>query len=135
MTLVLTLLVVALGGAAGAVARWGIGEGWRRWRERENRPSLILDLVPWPTFAANVLGSFFLGVVVTLVGSASEGPALFVFLLLATGFCAALSTLSTAALEIVEFARRRTAVIGIGYLLLSVGAGMGALWLGLVISS
>lgn len=134
MSAVASLLLVALGGALGALARWGIGQGWARWRERDGRPSIVLDLVPWPTFFANVLASFLLGVFVAQLGSASVGAARFGFLLLGTGLCGSMSTLSTAAFEIVDLARRRSAVIGVGYLLLSIGIGMSALWLGLVIA-
>ncbi|CAB4712132.1 MAG: fluoride efflux transporter CrcB [Actinobacteria bacterium] len=49
-----TLLAVAVGGALGAVARWGITEAW---------PSGA-DGFPWSTFAINVAGSFLLAVVV-----------------------------------------------------------------------
>ncbi|EWS80296.1 fluoride efflux transporter FluC [Brachybacterium phenoliresistens] len=133
MTVLVAVLLVAIGGAVGAVARWGIGEGWKALRERDGRPSIILDLVPWPVFLANILASFLLGVFVAQLGSASAGGARLGYLLLGTGLCGAMSTLSSAAIEIVDLSRRRFTVIGVGYLLLSIGAGMSALWLGLVI--
>ena len=51
------------------------------------------------------------------------------------GFCGGLSTLSTAAADIVEIVRRGAYSIALAYLMLSVGTGMGALWVGLVIAS
>ncbi|MFC0673971.1 fluoride efflux transporter FluC [Brachybacterium hainanense] len=131
----LALLLVCIGGGAGALARWGIAEGWRSLRARDERPSILRDLVPWPTFLANILATFLLGVFVTQLGAASEGIARYAYLLLGTGLCASMSTLSTVAFEVVDLARGRMPVIGVGYLVLSIGSGMAALWLGLVLAS
>ena len=45
------------------------------------------------------------------------------------------STVSTAALDVVNLVRRGATVLGFAYVLLTVGTGMAALWLGLVIGS
>lgn len=128
--IVLAMLAVTIGGGLGSAARWGIGHLWRR----------VVGIratagVPWPTFCANVLACFLLGVVVTWLGSASGGVARTVYALAATGFCGGLSTLSSFALEVVSLTRRGAAVISLGYLMLSAGAGMVALWLGLVLAA
>lgn len=130
----LSILAVVVGGAAGALARWGLAEAWRARRAATSSSSLAVTIFPWPTFAANVLGSFLVGLLlpVVLAAGSSAQP---LYVLLITGFCGALSTLSTAAFEVLDFARRGTTVFGVSYLLLSVGAGLAAFWLGLVITA
>lgn len=128
------LLLVCLGGGAGAATRWAAAE---------LGPPLVARRFPevdpertraWTTVVVNVAACFLLGIVVTLLGSSADTLRL-VYLLLATGFCGGLSTLSTAALDIVELVRRGAAAIALGYLSLTIGLSMGALWLGVVIAS
>lgn len=128
--IVLAMLAVAIGGGLGSAARWGISLLWCRLFGARATPA-----VPWPTFCANVLACFLLGLVVTWLGSATSGTARTLYALAATGFCGGLSTLSTFALEVVSLTRRGAAVISLGYLMLSAGAGMIALWLGLVLAA
>jgi len=78
-------LMVALGGAAGAMARYavtlGVGMFWKR------------DF-PLGTFLVNISGCFVLGLFLTMAAeSTSIGPAL--RLLVATGFVGAYTTFST----------------------------------------
>lgn len=80
---------VLVGGAVGAVVRHLVAR-------RLNR-----DGAPWGTFAVNLGGSFLLGAVL----AAAAGPA--VVALVGTGFCGALTTWSTFAVETVELPRRR----------------------------
>jgi fluoride exporter len=76
-----TPLLVGLGGAGGAALRWWLG--------------LRLDAATFPrgTLLANLAGSLLLGV---LVGLALRGHAL---ALLGTGFCGALTTYSSFAVQ------------------------------------
>lgn len=134
MTLLLSLLAVTVGGAFGATARWGLAELWARRLARRPQPSVGLEIVPWPTFAANVIACFLLGILVMRLGAVG-GTTELAYVLLGTGFCGALSTMSTAALDVVNLVRRGATVIGTGYVLISAGVGMAALWLGLVIGS
>ncbi|MGO1283629.1 MAG: fluoride efflux transporter FluC [Brachybacterium sp.] len=129
----LAALLVGLGGGLGSVARWGMGElGVRLMAAREaDTPEQIR---PWTTFGANVIACFLLGLVVARFG-ADTGTRELVNLMLAVGFCGGLSTLSTAAFDIVELVRRTTFSLSLAYLMLSAGGGMAALWLGLVIAS
>lgn len=78
-------LLVALGGALGAVARYGTG--------------LVLPRDPFPygTLAVNLLGAFLLGWLV--LGEAGEGNARF---LIGIGFLGAFTTLSTYSMETVS---------------------------------
>jgi CrcB protein len=125
--------LVGLGGGLGAITRWGVQTAGARLIasrgiERGER------LLPWTTFLVNVAACFLLGIVVARLGSAT-GAGGIGYALLGAGFCGGMSTLSTAAHDIVQIVRRGAYSIALAYLLLSVGAGMGALWVGLVIAS
>lgn len=82
---------VALGGAAGALARWGVSSGVHRWLGRD---------FPWGTLTVNVIGSFAMGLLaVVLVERLAVGPAWRAGLLV--GFLGAFTTFSTFAVETV----------------------------------
>lgn len=130
----LAALLVGLGGGVGSVLRWALREGAQRWIAAHGRPGRGEEIRPRATVAANSLACFLIGVVVAKLGSATGNGELF-YLLLAVGFCGGLSTLSTAAQDIVDLVRRGTFSIALAYLMLSVGIGMGALWVGMVIAS
>lgn len=132
-TYLLAALLVGIGGGLGAIARWGLSELGKRLATTRtaNWQGIIM---PGTTFVANVLACFLLGILVAQIGSAGGGGEL-AYLMLSVGFCGGLSTMSTAAFDIVDLVRHRTFSLALGYLMLSTGAGMGALWLGLVIAS
>ena len=111
----MTWLLVALGATAGAAARYLTDMAVSR-----RRPGRF----PWGTLVVNVTGSFAVGV----VAGAAFGPAWIA--LLGTGFCGAFTTWSTLALDAVVLARSgawRPAVLDV---LVSVGAGLVAVSLG-----
>jgi CrcB protein len=81
---VIDVVLVAIGGTAGAVSRHLLGER--------------IDARTRDTLAVNVLGSLALGVLLG-VGVGTSGS-----LLLATGFCGAFTTFSTFAVETVRLA-------------------------------
>lgn len=112
-------LLVALGAAVGAPLRYLVSH-WSR---------AGLHAVPTVgTIAVNVLGSFVLGL---LVGSALDGRWL---ALVGVGFCGALTTFSTLALEVwgaLSDRRRTEAVLNVA---LSLALGLGAAWLGYVLT-
>ena len=83
----MTLLYVAAGAALGAPLRFVLGQ-------------LLDGRLPWGTVAVNVTGSFLLGL---FTGMALEGP---VMALLGVGFCGALTTYSTFAVQSWERGRR-----------------------------
>jgi CrcB protein len=79
-----TALLVALGAAVGAPLRYLID----RFVQGRHR-----SVLPWGTFAVNILASFALGLIVGASVSASTAA------LLGTGFCGTLSTYSTFSFE------------------------------------
>lgn len=132
--LLLAMLLVGVGGGVGSVARWGVRAFALRVIAVRGKEHLSGEVRPGATLLANILACFLLGVVVARFGSGG-GSVEYVYLMLAVGFCGGLSTLSTAALDVVELVRRRTFSLALAYLLLSAGTGMAALWLGLVLVS
>lgn len=116
----MSALAVAVGAALGAPARF------------------LADLVlrgvlgaafPWGTLVVNTAGSLLLG---ALLGLPLSPQAMAVW---GTGFCGALTTYSTFALETVQLARggagRRAAV----YVLISLVLGIGSAWAGLALAT
>jgi CrcB protein len=132
MSTLFSVLLVAAGGALGASARWGIQQGWRALMDRFRPGNILFELVPWPTLIAGVLACYGLGIVITELGAATQGPAYAMTMLLAVGLCGAMSPLAYIAVEMVDMIRHGTSVIAVGYMLCNIGSGMGALWLGLV---
>lgn len=112
---VLGVLVVAVGGGAGAAARFWVAD-----TIRARRPTSF----PWGTWTVNVAGSFVVGLVTgwVVLGGAGE----FWRLLLATGLCGGFTTFSTASVEtatLLQAGRVRTAVVqALSTLLVSVAA-------------
>ncbi|WP_422115511.1 fluoride efflux transporter FluC [Brachybacterium sp. UNK5269] len=132
--LLLAALLVGAGGGLGSAARWGLRELGLHLAARGEAEREELRVRATMTFLANILACFVLGLVVARLGSAA-GTGEYVYLLLAAGFCGGLSTMSSAASDVVELTRRGTFTLALAYLMLSIGAGMAMLWLGLVIAS
>jgi CrcB protein len=109
----MTVLLVIIGGAVGAVCRYAAGR-------------LTLDRPAWATFAVNVTGSLILGL---LAGFGAGLPA-WVGALVGTGFCGALTTYSTFAYETITLGRWWGAVNAAA----SLAVGIGAATLGFTLS-
>ena len=76
-----TALLVALGGAAGALARWGVAEASVRW---------MGEGAPWGTWVANGLGCFLIGLALPVLSASDPRRAFLVI-----GFLGAFTTFST----------------------------------------
>ncbi len=87
-------LVVGLGGAAGALARY-YATLWVR--------ALVGGEAPWGTLAVNVVGSFLLGLLFVWLQSRAPGP--YARELLLVGFLGSFTTFSTFSYEVVAMAR------------------------------
>lgn len=108
------VLLVALGGALGAAVRY----------------LLILRVggrFPWSILIANLAGSFVLGVLL-----ASAGPGLMLFL--GVGFCGALTTFSSFALDTLVLAREGRSAASISNVAVSVAGSVGAVLAGLALA-
>jgi CrcB protein len=109
-----TVLLVLIGGAVGAPARYLTDQAVQR------RHSTAF---PWGTWTVNVAGSFVLGVVVAV------GPAWLVTLA-GTGFCGALTTFSTFGYETVRLAEEGDGTTAVWNVVASLAAGLAAAALG-----
>lgn len=114
------LLLVAFGGALGAVARWamtsaiahhGGGRGF-----------------PWGTFAVNVLGCLLAGLLVAWAERQS-GLAPHTRLFLLTGVLGGFTTFSAFGVETVALLKRGDTATAVAYVLASVLVGLAVLWL------
>ncbi len=106
-----TVLLIALGGAAGSVARHGVGLALRH-----------ATGLPWGTLAVNVAGSLVLGWSSAL---ALDGVLL---ALVGVGFCGGLTTWSGFAVQVLALGWRR----GSAYASLTVAVSLGACAFGFV---
>ena len=114
-------LWVALGGAAGAMARYGVAQ-WagQRWG----------GVFPWGTLAVNVTGSLIIGLLATLLGRGSD-PAL--RLLLVTGFLGGYTTFSAYSAEALALVEARRWDVAALYISGSVTLGLAACGAGLAL--
>lgn len=113
----MTLLMIALGAAVGAPARYLTD------RVVQSRHDSVM---PWGTVSVNVVGSLVLGAL-TGAGAAVSPTAL---ALLGTGFCGALTTYSTFSFETWRLIEEEAYGAAVANVLVSVVAALGALALG-----
>jgi CrcB protein len=115
----LTLLVVAAGGALGAVSRY-LASGWVQ--------GLSGDFFPWGTFSVNVVGSLTLGFTLVWLQGVVSSPELRQFV--AIGFLGSFTTFSTFSFEAVAMLRDGEWWRAGGYTVGSVALGVLAVVLG-----
>ncbi len=114
-------IAVGIGGAIGAMMRYGVSQ----------IPQFTPSLFPYATLAVNVLGSFVIGVVAGAVSKTSIlSPAAAVFW--KAGFCGGLTTFSTFSLETVGLFEKKQWGIAGAYIAASIaltiaGAALGGL--------
>ncbi|KFN48710.1 fluoride efflux transporter CrcB [Arenimonas composti] len=111
-------LWVGLGGALGAIARYGVSLALAGSAAR----------FPWPTFAVNVLGCLLIGLVAGVLARAPDGDTLRLFVV--TGVLGGFTTFSAFGLETLTLMRRGDAALAAVYVLGSVGVCLFAVWLG-----
>ncbi len=116
------LLLVGLGGAIGAIARYKLGgfvlhhsEGWR---------------FPLSTLIVNVLGCLIAGLLAGLVEK-HDAFSPNVRLLLFTGLLGGFTTFSAFGLETVTLFQRNLPLIALANIVISVACGVIALWIGI----
>lgn len=118
-----TILGVAVAGALGALARYGLG-GWLAVRFGGG--------FPWETLVINVSGSLILGFVfVALTERLAVSTALRTSLTI--GFLGAYTTFSTFSLETLRLVEVGAVWLAVLNVLASVAAGLVAVWLGMTL--
>jgi CrcB protein len=116
-----TILSIALGGAFGAVARYGVNAG---------AVAMFGPAFPWGTLAVNIGGSFLMGVLISVFAHFWQ-PDAFLRSFLIIGFLGAFTTFSAFSLDFVTLWERGD-IIGAGlYAVASVVLSIAALFGGM----
>lgn len=117
------MLVIAAGGALGAPARYAIAQ-WIR---------VAPHGFPWATFWTNLSGAFVLGFFATFVVERLP-PTRYLRPFFAAGFLGSYTTFSTLAVETVLLIKSGRVVLGVGYTVASVVAGVALAYAGVVLA-
>lgn len=117
-----TLLAIAVGGALGGIARYGVDRALP-WNGHG---------FPWDTFAVNVGGSLLLGLIVVFALEIWQ-PYRYVRPFAAVGFCGAFTTFSTYAVETDQLARHHHAGLAVSYTVVSFVAALTAVAIGITV--
>lgn len=119
-------LFVALGGALGAMARFGLNVFLQRDVE-----------FPWGTLSANLIGCFVMGLVAQLIASTAWFNEAGIIpdqyrLLFAVGFCGSFTTLSSMVLELNTMIQKNELFYSFSYLVGTLVGGFACFYLGIV---
>jgi CrcB protein len=118
------ILLVAIGGAIGSVARYLVGVGMGR---------LMGMSFPWGTLTVNIVGSFAIGILTELVARRFNASAE-LRLLIVVGFLGGFTTFSSFSLDTMALVERGATFHAFAYvgasLVLALGAAFGGLLLG-----
>ncbi len=123
----LSYLFVALGGALGAMARYGLNVFLQR------------DYVfPWGTLSANLLGCLAMGVIAQLVAQSAWFNSAGIIpdqyrLLFAVGFCGSFTTLSAFVFEVNAMIQRNEILGTFAYLMATLIGGFACFYLGVMV--
>ena len=118
-------LNVAIGGAVGAVLRYQLGRGLTGWFGPQ-----AMTAFPCATLTANVIGSLAMGLLFGWLARHGEGEQW--RLLLGVGLLGGFTTFSAFSLELMLLIERGQVWLAITYAMVSVLAGLIALYLGLI---
>jgi len=108
-------LLVGFGGAAGSMARYGIGYMVSKW--------LHNPLFPLGTFGINILGSLIIGILFGL-SARSQWLQVTGIYLLSSGFCGGFTTFSTFALDNITLMQKGQSTMAFVYTGLSLVIGL-----------
>ncbi|NND36387.1 MAG: fluoride efflux transporter CrcB [Gammaproteobacteria bacterium] len=125
-TILLSYLFVAIGGALGAMARFGLNVFLQRDVE-----------FPWGTLAANLAGCLVLGIVVQLVAASTWFNEAGIIpdqyrLLFAVGFCGSFTTLSAFVMELNTMVQKNELFYAFSYIVVTLVGGLACFYLGVV---
>ncbi len=119
----ISLLLVMMGGALGAGARYLVGKALLGWLGPD---------YPWGTLAVNVLGGLAMGALAGMLGRMTTGDQARLFL--AVGVLGGFTTFSAFSLELVTMLERGAMMTAMGYALASVAGAVVALFAGLAMT-
>lgn len=119
----MTLLLVALGGGAGAVLRYLTDRRVQQWRG---------SVFPWGTLTVNIAGSLILGLLSGWTLHGAEPGA--IRSLVGVGFCGGLTTFSTFGYETISLFTEKTRLYAVVNVVVTVLAGLAAGTAGLLLA-
>jgi fluoride exporter len=116
--------LIALGGACGALSRYGIGRA----------VATYLSQGHWPvaTFAVNIAGSFTIGAIYVLITEKSVIHSDWRYVLM-VGFLGAFTTFSTFSLESVAMLETGKIALALSYMLATLASCVFGCWLGMTL--
>jgi fluoride exporter len=115
------VLAIALGGAAGALGRYGVDSLIERRSD---------SLFPWATFTINMTGCLLVGFVIAALVDRHRAPS-WLRAGLVIGFCGALTTFSTFAQETLDLLEARDVAVAVVSVAASVALGVFAVLVGI----
>ena len=124
----LSYFFVAVGGALGAMARFGLNVFLQR------------DIsVPWGTLSANLLGCLAMGVIAQLVATSTWFNDAGIVpdqyrLLFAIGFCGSFTTLSALVMELHTMLQKNEILNSFSYLMVTMLGGFACFYLGFILT-
>ncbi len=117
------LLLIAGGGAVGAVLRYAVsGLAYR----------LLEPTFPWGTLAVNLIGSFVIGLLWAVSERIPFPPTVTTFIFI--GVLGAFTTFSTFTLETFNLLRDGEVLLGLGNVLASNVLGLALVWMGFIVA-
>ena len=117
------VLLVAVGGALGSIARYLTGLATLRW---------FGPNFPWGTLAVNILGGLAIGIFAELIARRFDGSQE-LRLFIVTGILGGFTTFSAFTLEVTAMAERGEYATALTYILASVVISVGAVFSGLAL--
>lgn len=120
--------LVALGGGAGSLLRYQTGRLTTHWLGPQ-----AVTAFPWATLTVNIAGSLAMGLLAGWLARHGTGSGETWRLLLGVGLLGGFTTFSAFSLELVLLVERGQPGLAAFYAGASVIAGIGALWLGLML--
>ena len=120
------LLLVAIGGALGSMARYGVGLGAAR--------LFPASAWPWGTLTVNVVGGLAMGLLAGWMGLRAGSGQETVRVFATVGLLGGFTTFSAFSLETVQMVERREYGVAGAYVLLSVVLAVAALMAGLMLA-
>jgi len=121
-------LHVAVGGALGAALRYQVGRLMTAWLG-----PVTITAFPWATLTVNVLGSMAMGLLAGWLARHGDVGSDQWRLFIGVGLLGGFTTFSAFSLEMMVLIERGDSALALGYSLVSVLAGVTALYVGLII--
>jgi CrcB protein len=115
--------MISLGGALGALGRWGLTLAW----------PVTAHAFPWATFVTNASGCLLIGVLMVLVTEVWSGHRL-LRPFLGVGVLGGFTTFSTYAVDVTRLAAGGAARTALVYLVATLVAALLAVWAGTVVA-